>query len=467
MIGFFVGVIFFLITIPIRSAILILKTSTKTTEVVAFQRYRKRRKEEGKDASTATSGMKKKKKTRESMTKTELALYTTQKLLLRSLKFLLAMIQWIARLIMACSVLCWVVIGVFIVAIIGAIGAVMVTVMSDGFVISGGSNSGGGTSSGKCEDVTEKYIKACHTTWSKWRELDTANDDYGRIIENHADYGTVRMDCSGFVYSTLQEFGVIDKGGYPFTTHNMVGILEKTGKFDVLDWTNDKSVLKAGDIVVKQFDPGGHTQVYMGNDTWYNMGSDNLDHAEPWNDGDYFVNKIQGCSDAKIIRLKPVECKEESSIDTSDWIDVVLKTQKAIASKNPIYFSYDKGQTDWIDCTKEVGTWIRPDCSGIIYGMCQVLGVFPKSTDGPGDCFYTGDMVGRMVATGKFEEVTSSVPTEADLQPGDVVVGPGHTQIFMGDGLWVNGGNTEDLRKPDPAPSSYFPAGSKVVRFKK
>lgn len=308
MIGFFVGVIFFLITIPIRSAILILKTSTKTTEVVAFQRYRKRRKEEGKDASTATSEMKKKKKTRESMTKTELALYTTQKLLLRSLKFLLAMIQWIARLIMACSVLCWVVIGVFIVAIIGAIGAVMVTVMSDGFVISGGSNSGGGNLSGNenCVDGTKAYMEACQKVWDNWR---AKGIDYSQTASNDEDYGNYRPDCSGYVYATLQEFGLFAKpntGDVIFSTRDMGIAIMGTGKFEELDWTS-KDALKAGDIVVQ---PSSHTQVYMGNDTWLNNGNNGhiANHDKPWNTGTEFIDKMNSMG-GKVYRVKATVCE--------------------------------------------------------------------------------------------------------------------------------------------------------------
>lgn len=315
MVGFFVGIIFFILTIPLRSAILILKTSIKTTEVVSFQRYKRRKKKQGEDVSIATDGIKKKKKIREGMTAPELALYHSQKLLLRALKTLLAVIQWIARLITCISVLVWIIVILFVVVMVACVGAIIMVIIGGDFNWSGGTDSNGGNNG-----------------------------------------------------------------------------------------TNQEST---------------------------------------------------------------------PNIDTSDWIDVVKQTQKVIASKKPNYFGTDANtgisSSQWTDCTAELGTWIRPDCSGIIYGMCQVLGVFPKSPDGPGDCFWTGDMGQRMIATGKFEDVTASVPTEADLQAGDVVIDvQNHTQIYMGGGLWINGGNTADLAQPDPIPSSFFPDASvrQIIRYK-
>lgn len=303
MLGFFIGVIFFLITIPIRSAILILQTSTKTTEVVAFQRYRKRRKQEGKDGSTATSGLSKKKKTKESMTKTELALYTAQKLLIRSLKTLLAMLQWIARLIMACSVLCWIVIGIFVVAIIAALGAVMVTVLSGGFTWTGSSTGGNLSGNENCVDGTEAYLKACEAVWQNWRKQDYT---YSQSIHDDPVYGKVRTDCSGYVFATLQEFGLLEKGrGDIFYTGSMGGIIMETGKFEELTWSGMGS-LKAGDIVVQ---PSTHTGVYAGNDLWYDMGNSNL-QANPsaFNNGNWFAKEMDNLG-GKVYRPKATKCE--------------------------------------------------------------------------------------------------------------------------------------------------------------
>lgn len=459
MIGFLIGLVLFVITIPLRSAILILKGSIKTTELIAFKRFKNRQKNEGKESDALDSTLNKNKNTRESMTPAELALYTAQKLALRGLKTALAIIQWIGRLITLISVLIMLVMILFIACIIACVGAIVAFIMGGG-ISSGGvadNVSGGGKN---CTSLADEYVKACQAVWTDWREK---GYDYSQATSTDPDFGTIRTDCSGYVYATLQEVGLLAKPSdtYPFNTQSMGDVLMSFGKLEKLAYTGQDG-LKPGDIVV---DPKNHTQVYAGDGKWFNNGKAG---RIPNNPGAY--ETIWNYSTGEVYRWKDdTECEEDNGnleLEGVDvWIDVILTTQKAIASKNPVYFSYKNGQTDWIDCTPEVGTWIRPDCSGIIYGMCQVLGVFDKSPDGPGDCFYTGDMVGRMTATGKFEDVTSEVPTEGDLQAGDVVVGPSHTQIYMGDGKWVNGGNTEDLRKPDPDYSSFFPAGCRVVRY--
>lgn len=308
MVGFFVGIIFFILTIPLRSAILILKTSIKTTEVVSFQRYKRRKKKQGEDVSIATDGIKKKKKIREGMTAPELALYHSQKLLLRALKTLLAVIQWIARLITCISVLVWIIVILFVVVMVACVGAIILVIIGGDFNWSGGTDSNGGNISGNedCVDSTEAYMKACQAVWDNWR---SKGIDYSWSSMVDPDYGNMRPDCSGYVYATLQEFGLLPKpnnGGIVFNTQGMGAVIMSTGKFDELDWTG-QDALKAGDIVVQ---PESHTQVYMGNNLWLNNGDvGNIpNHDKPWNDGGYFAGQMSALG-GKVYRLKATECE--------------------------------------------------------------------------------------------------------------------------------------------------------------
>lgn len=461
MIGFLIGLVFFAFTIPIRSAILIVNSTVKATEAVAFQRFKLRRKNDGKEVDALDSSINRRKNAKESMTRSELALYMAQKLALRSLKTLLSIVQWTARLITSISVLIMMVLILFVAVTVACMGAIVTFVIGGGLTSSGiSSGASGGSGNQNCVSMADQYLEACQVVWTDWH--DKGYDYSQQMGRTDPDYGCFRTDCSGYVYATLQEVGLLPKPSNtePFSTRDMGDVLMSLGKFEKLSYTGEDS-LEPGDIIVKA---GSHTQVYAGDGKWFNNGSKgNI----PNHEGAYETSWSHGTG--VVYRWLKSECenKDDENLTGVDvWLDVVLKTQKAIASKNPVYFSYANGQTDWIDCTAEVGTWIRPDCSGIVYGMCQVLGLFEKSPDGPGDCFYTGSMVDIMIGTGKFEDVTSQVPTESDLQAGDVVVGPGHTQIYMGDGKWVNGGNTEDLRKPDPDYGSYFPSSRHVLRYK-
>lgn len=313
MIGFLIGLVLFVITIPLRSAILILKGSIKTTELIAFKRFKNRQKNEGKESDALDSTLNKNKNTRESMTPAELALYTAQKLALRGLKTALAIIQWIGRLITLISVLIMLVMILFIACIIACVGAIIAFIMGGG-ISSGGVADGITDAKTECKNNVEDYMNACQSVWDDWR---SKGYDYSQATGTDPDFGTFRPDCSGYVYATLQEAGILPKPteGSVFFTGNMGGVIMETGQFDELVWTSQAD-LKAGDIVVQ---PGSHTQVYMGNDTWFNNGSEGKipGKDKPWNDGGYFANKMNSLG-GKVYRLKPVECKDDSGEDV-DW----------------------------------------------------------------------------------------------------------------------------------------------------
>lgn len=170
MIGFLIGLVLFVITIPLRSAILILKGSIKTTELIAFKRFKNRQKNEGKESDALDSTLKKNKNTRESMTPAELALYTAQKLALRGLKTALAIIQWVGRLITLISVLIMLVMILFIACIIACVGAIVA------FIMGGGISSGGVADEitdvkTECKNNVEEYMNACQAVWDDWRSM--------------------------------------------------------------------------------------------------------------------------------------------------------------------------------------------------------------------------------------------------------------------------------------------------------
>ena len=313
MIGFLIGLVLFIITIPLRSAILILKGSMRTTELIAFNRFRNRQKKEGKESDALDSTLNRKKNTTQSMTPAELALYTAQKIALRGLKTLLTIIQWVGRLITFISVLILLVMILFVACIVACVGAIV------GFILGGGISSGGVadtiTPETECVSMVDDYLKACQAVWDNWR---SKGYDYSQALgRTDPDYGAFRTDCSGYVYATLQEVGILEKptNTPPFNTGSMGAVIMDTGYFDELDWTSQDE-LKAGDIVVQ---PGSHTQIYMGDNTWLNNGNTGHipNHDKPWDDGGWFANKMTNLG-GKVYRLKPTECKETDGEDV-DW----------------------------------------------------------------------------------------------------------------------------------------------------
>lgn len=148
------------------------------------------------------------------------------------------------------------------------------------------------------------------------------------------------------------------------------------------------------------------------------------------------------------------------------WIHCVKETQKRIAKYK---FTYSNPSNPYYTpkTVPDLGTWIRPDCSGVVYACAQQYGAYELYPDGPpATIFGSSTQVASMTGTGFFE--VANVASGDQLVAGDIVVLAGsHTQIYMGDGLWVNGGNTQDLGEPDPVPQKmYFPAGCQVLRVK-
>lgn len=466
---FFLGFAIFCLTIPIRSTIILLKMNIKLTESKAFTKTVGGMIRLGEKVTSADKSLNRTKYVKGAMSSAEFALCQAQRLLVVSLTALVHLLQWVATLLTGVSVLVLSVILLFVAILVASAGGILILVLDGNF--SFGSGSGLQDTSGKdCVSKQQEFISACEKVWLDWRAKEY---NYSQAVKSDPDYTSVRTDCSGFVYCVMQEMGYVpkDNPGTIFYTGNMHTFFASTvPELEEIKYTAGMQ-LEPGDILVCRGKPtgsgnDGHTNVHVGDGLYWDNGKRGRipDNDKPF-DASWFLQKMSGRDDTFVYRWKKSDCKEKKKSDGTNqeiWIETILKTQKIIAEQN---FEYSHPSNPYYRFVEKLGTYFRPDCSGVVYGCAQQYGAYELYPNGnPATIFGTGFQVSSMTSTGFFE--IADVKSEAELQPGDVVVGSGHTQIFMGDGLWVNGGNTDDLRAPDPVQSSYFPAGCTVVRPK-
>lgn len=303
--SFLSALVLVLLVVPLKSLIFVTKGSIKFEENSAKRKLKKSKRKNKKVGITADEILRRKKVLMDNMSKSQKLRYKALRALLVTLRTGLVIARGVMFILSTLSL--FVTSTVFIVLVIlVSVSTVVAMLITDGG-FSGGTGGSGGTASKQeadCKPANEDYIKACEKVWQNWR---SKGYDYSQSPAKDSDYGTVRTDCSGYVYCTLQEYGIFEKGTYPFGTGGMDNILMKTGKFDKLEFDGKVESLKTGDICWD----AGHTQVYAGaKDKWYNNGNHGHLKNESAYDASWFLKDIK-----VIYRLKATECKKDTEFN--------------------------------------------------------------------------------------------------------------------------------------------------------
>lgn len=281
------------------------KTTLRLEESSAKKNLRKRN--NGKKDSIIKRFTVKSKDIEKSMESSQKMRYKALKALLATAKTALAIIQGSAFIVGIISVLVIFVLLLFV-AILVTAGASVAILASEGSIGVGGGSSNPSQEAVDCKNSADEYIEACERVWQNFR---SKNYDYSWTAVSDADYGIVRPDCSGYVYATLQEYGLLPKPSTtaPFNTGSMGDVIMGTGKFDELDYNGDIGMLKKGDICVE---PTSHTQVFVSQTQWYNLGSEGHLKNPTAYDASWFAPSI-----VKVYRIKQEECKDKGG--SVDW----------------------------------------------------------------------------------------------------------------------------------------------------
>lgn len=460
--SFLSALVLVLLVVPLKSLIFVTKGSIKFEENSAKRKLKKSKRKNKKVGITADEILRRKKVLMDNMSKSQKLRYKALRALLVTLRTGLVIARGVMFILSTLSL--FVTSTVFIVLVIlVSVSTVVAMLITDGG-FSGGTGGSGGTQEGQkvCSSKADEYLKACREVWMDWQKK---GYDYSQTSKNDEDYGVIRTDCSGFVFAALQKMGYFEIGASPFGTGIMESEMKKVQDVERIKFTKGMT-LEKGDILVIY---DSHTNVYAGNDLfWDNGRSGRLQgYSEPFVTD--FVQKCEKSNNSYVYRWKKTKCPDKTTYgnNTEAWIDVCLRGMKIIGNKGLTYYGKPiegSGKIQGHVYIDELGTVIRPDCSGIVLAFAQMYGAYDLYPDGIPITFYTGNQVKSMCDTGFFE--VTKISSESELKAGDVVVGEGHTQIFMGDGLWINGGNTEDLRKPDPSPSFYWKPSYSIIRAK-
>lgn len=306
MIGIFLSLILFAVTVPIKAVLFATEKSIKMLELKV------------KSLGSVSD------KTKQKEYKVKQLSLKAMRISVKALKSLVNIIRGAATVIASITGI----IGIFVIFI------VIVLVTASGSIVTlfnDSTNSGGSSISGGNNTVIEQPIagnkegveglmssaKEIYAHWSTLkfpsnivcaccgRSISAGSDmDYCQTATYEGDH-LFRPDCSGYMSEVLKKMGYMDEDYYPFGSSNMTDFMDSCDKFQRVDYTGIDS-LKAGDITRAP----GHTCMYAGDGKWYTIGDHNYfkDHPEmPIGDGynNYWVGILDSSGSETIVwRLK-------------------------------------------------------------------------------------------------------------------------------------------------------------------
>lgn len=453
------ALILVLLVVPLKSLIFVTKGSIKFEEDSAKRKLKKSKRKNKEVGITAEEILRRKKVLMDNMSKSQKLHYKALRALLASLKTALIIARGVMIILSIISLVVTSTVFIVVVILVSVSSVIAMLVTNGGFNGVGSSNGGNGGSQGQqvCSSKADEYVKVCKEVWLDWQKKGYDYSQSKKIKD--ADYGTVRVDCSGYVFATLQKMGYFSSKDYPFGTGTMEEQMKKVKDVERIKFKKGMK-LEKGDILVIY---GTHTNVHVGDNLFWDNGRVGRipNYSEPFVTD--FVQKCEKASAAYVYRWKATKCPENNTnygSNTEAWIETCRKVMKIFGSQGFTYYG-DGGKHKYLE---EFGTFVRPDCSGLVYCCAQMYGAYELIPDKASIPFYTAIQKKSMESTGFF--YSTKIKSKDELKAGDIVLGPGHTQIYMGDGLWINGGNTDDLREPDPVKSFYWKESYTIIRVK-
>jgi cell wall-associated NlpC family hydrolase len=112
-----------------------------------------------------------------------------------------------------------------------------------------------------------------------------------------------------------------------------------------------------------------------------------------------------------------------------------------IANDNGYGYDQPTRQTGWEkyqsdpSCTSQCGSF---DCSSFISAALTEAGYFTTNPN-----FITGNEASELEGVG-FKQVATSAHTSANLQPGDILLAAGHTEMYIGNNQNVGAHSNEN-----------------------
>lgn len=423
----------FILSLPVRSTILILKTNIKLMEQRAS-------KEKGNRPEAKKTLLKN-------------AVYLAQKALLNTLRLLLNFLRTIASILSIFTSTIVIIIVLAVMIMIAAISAVLFVVMDDNFKYTP-TNTDAIRNKTKKESSADKtadisgWLDACQQAWTYCRKKGWS---YSWSTKSDKKYGTVRLDCTGYVTLCLQFYGTVKSPNHNVPNSDTIADFIKGYKkqWEVIEWTSDAK-LKKGDILIRPKKLGnGHACIYAGNGRYFNngtVGSSFPDREGPTVKGRYNFWNTGMTTGCYIARLKGV-----SGGDADKLLAGAKIAWDTAKQKKPTYYSSSGGYK--MMTVKGYGS-VRPDCSGMV-GAALYIGGFGNSYYSccvTSTAYWDSALTNKLVSKGRLKRIKKPISQwkTSKFQKGDIVIYPvhgrfGHVNIYAGNNMWYDGGSTERL----------------------
>lgn len=200
--------------------------------------------------------------------------YKIKKRLLALLKSLLLMVKSVTVLSIVITILVIIVVFLFIIILLVAMAGIIMIITGDnkGTSINLQSNATQTSTNSKPTTSTkadvDAWLNACDRAWKYLRKQ---GYNYVQACRSDKRYGTVRLDCSGYVYTCLKEAGFVKSPSSSAgpDTSTFVSEMKKIKGWTIIPFVYGRTKLKRGDIVLTD----GHICVYAGGISYYNNSS--------------------------------------------------------------------------------------------------------------------------------------------------------------------------------------------------
>lgn len=446
MISFFLALIILILTVPLKSVISILKLDIKRMD-------RKGRKQSGK------KGVKSKLKLKRDKNKVNTsAIYKLKKKMILALKSVVALLKGTSAVLSIVGLLVIILLLIVVVIIMTAIGGVISIIMNNNNTNQTyGNNVTTVTETKKNKDAKDasadeidKWLSACKDAWN-WQRAHKYPYEYGATRDSK-EYGTIRLDCSGYVNHCLKVAGYIKKkSGAGSGTSDLANTFKNLKGWKVIKWTKGFKI-KRGDVLIHT---GHHTMIYAGSHKFYDNscpGKGPKDRGMPVTEDSRMKEIANGVFDT-VCRLKQSE-----GVTSSNGLKV------------PLYYQGDYKKVKMIRKNGCKGDYPSKSIASSGCGFCSIAMVMsyyedkritPKDVLKKCGVFYAGSgmkydafknkggFLSKMGLSGKYKTVKINSVSDARKYGNKPLI------FLAGPGIWTHGGHYIVVRGIDDKGKCY------------
>ena len=302
-----------------------------------------------------------------------------------------------------------------------------------------------------------KKVHDAQMHWTYYESFTQLKGDIDQALNNPNEVTC----CSTYVSSVLYVAGLFTKEEMETPVFGSIGFnspIWVSEKLKLAGWEKitDASQLQAGDIVcmnTKGDANPDHVQIYAGDNTWYNAGyTGAIQSPAPYEDTAWEQGTIswwayrppnKNPSSIQVIPGNLLEAAQKLHDAQRDWQYTTDYKRK-----------YGNGGLVYKDIEGSLNNPKKATCcSTYVSQVLYIAGYFTEAEMNKIGYNYQVEL-NKLLKRSGWEKITDA----SQLQAGDIVFldksgdehNPNHVQIYAGNDMWYNAGNTKDIQGTSP-----------------